>query len=261
MKFQILTLFPVFFESCLKIGILGRAIRTSLVTIELIDIKKFVKKGRADDYPFGGGDGMLLRYTPLKDAIESVKPLGKVIYLSAQGKKWSASLAKEYSQKYKTLTLICGRYGGVDSRFIRDFVDSEISIGDYILNGGETASLVLIESLSRFLEGFLGNTESSKKESFENSLLEGPRWTRPHHIKGHHLPDFVLSGHHEKIKTLYFYTSLLLTWLKRPDLLHNKKDLLNKIPKAEKTLIELPEKELEALGFSKKKNHLVLLKD
>ena len=260
MKFQILTLFPDLFESCLKVGILGRAIKKSLIKVELIDIKKFVKKGRADDYPFGGGDGLILRYAPLQQAIKSVKSHGKIIYLSAQGEKWSASLAKEYSQRHKTLTLLCGRYGGVDSRFIKDFVDVEISVGDYILNGGEVASLVVIESLSRYLEGFLGNTESSKKESFENSLLEGPRWTRPRHIRGHCLPDFVLSGHHEKIKTFYFYTSLLLTWLKRPDLLKGKTELLSQIPKAEKALSELSVKELEALGFSKQKNHLVLLK-
>lgn len=258
MKIQILTLFPEFFESCLKVGILSRAIKNSLLDIELVDIRKFTKKGRADDYPFGGGDGMLLRYKPLKEAIQTVSSLGRVVYLSAQGSKWSASKAKNYAKKYETLTLLCGRYGGVDSRFIKDFVDEEISIGDYVLNGGETAALVLIESLSRFLDGFLGNAESSKKESFENSLLEGPGWTRPRDIKGHFIPELIFSGKHKEIKEFRFYTSLLLTWLKRPDLLVGKENLLSRIPEAEKSLSKLSMKELEAIGFSKKQNSLVL---
>ena len=201
---------------------------------------------------------MLLCYEPLKGAIQSISSLGKVVYLSAQGSKWSASKAKDYSKKYKTLTLLCGRYGGVDSRFIKDFVEEEISIGDYILNGGETAALVLIESLSRFLDGFLGNAESFKRESFENSILEGPGWTRPRQIKGHFIPELIFSGKHKEIKEFRFYTSLLLTWLKRPDLLKEKKDLLNKLPEAEKVLSELPIKELEAIGLSKKQNRLIL---
>lgn len=258
MKFQILTLFPEFFESCLKVGLLGRAVKNSLIDIELIDIKKFVKKGRVDDYPFGGGDSMILRYEPLKEAIQSIKSRGKVLYLSAQGGKWSAEKARDYTKKYETLTLICGRYAGVDSRFIKDFVDEEISIGDYILNGGEAAALVLVESLSRFLDGFLGNTESSKNESFENSLLEGPGWTRPREIKGHCIPELIFSGKHEEIKQLRFYTSLLLTYLKRPDLLKGKEKLLSQLAEAENFLSKLPIKELEALGFAKKKNRLIL---
>ncbi len=261
MKFQILTLFPEFFESSFKAGILGRAIKNKLINIELIDIKKFVQKGRLDDYPFGGGDGMLICYEPLKEALQSVKNLEKVAYLSAQGKKWSAEKAKNYSKKYENLTLICGRYEGLDARFIKDFVDEEISIGDYILNGGETAALVLIESISRFLDGFLGNTESSKKESFECSLLEGPHWTRPRHIQGHYIPEVIFSGNHEKIKRFRFYTSLLLTHLKRPDLLEGKEELLKHLPEAEKSLSQLSLEELSSLGLSKRKSNLVLLKE
>ena len=258
MKFQILTLFPEFFKSCFQIGILNRSIKNSLISVDLVDIKQHTKKGRADDYPFGGGDGMILCYQPLKDSIKSLKPPGRVIYLSAQGEKWSATKAKDYSKKYKTLTLVCGRYGGVDSRFVQEFVDEEISIGDYILNGGESAALVLIESLSRFVNGFLGNKESSQNESFENSLLEGPLWTRPREIKGHSIPQLILSGNHEEIKKLRFYTSLMLTWLKRPDLLKGKEELLSKLSEAETALIQLPSEELSTLGFSKKKDHLIL---
>ncbi len=258
MKFQILTLFPEFFKSCLQAGILNRAIQKSLLTVDLVDIKKFAKNGRADDYPFGGGDGMLLRYQPLRDAFKSLKCPGRVIYLSAQGEKWSAQKAKGYSKKYQTLTLICGRYAGVDSRFVQEFADEEISIGDYILNGGETAALVLIESLSRFIGGFLGNEESSQNESFENSLLEGPLWTRPREIPGHFIPQLLFSGDHKQIKELRFYVGLLLTWLKRPDLLEGKEELLSQIPAVEKALSQLPLKELSALGFSKKNGRLAL---
>ena len=203
---------------------------------------------------------MLLCYDPLHKALKSILDPGRVIYLSAQGEKWTADKAKKYSKKYKNFTLICGRYGGVDSRFIQDFVDEEVSIGDYILNGGELASLVFIESLSRFLNGFLGNKESYRKESFEESLLEGPGWTKPRDIKGHKIPEIILSGHHAKIKKLRFYTSLLLTWLKRPDLLKGKTELLKKIHLAEKALKELAPEELKTLGFCKKRNSLLLYK-
>ena len=194
MKFHVLTLFPEFFESCLKVGLLNKAIQKRLLKIQVVDVKKFSKKGRADGYPFGGADGMLIAYEPLRKALKSVKKAGRVIYLSAQGEKWTFKKAKSFSKKYKNITLVCGRYGGIDSRFIQDFADEEISIGDYILNGGEVASLVLMESCSRFLKGFLGNEESYKKESLENSLLEGPSWTKPRNIRGHKLPEVILSG-------------------------------------------------------------------
>ena len=258
MKFQILSLFPEFFDSCLKVGLLGKAVKNSLIGVELIDIKKWAGKGRADDQIFGGGDGMLLRYPVLKSAMESIKQPGRVMYLSPQGEKWSAAKAKEYSKKYSHLTLICGRYAGVDSRFVKDFVHKEISVGDYVLNGGESAALVIIESLSRFLDGFLGNQESSQKESFEKLLLEGPSWTRPRHIPGHQIPEVFLSGHHAKIKKFRFYSSLLLTWLKRPDLLEGKELLLKKIPEAKTVLTRLSAEELKTLGFCKKQGSLVL---
>ena len=260
MKFNILTLFPEFFNSFLKTALLNKAIQKSLLEVQLVDIKQFSKKGRADDYPFGGGDGMLIAYEPLKKALKSIKNSGRRIYLSAQGEKWTARKAKAFSKKYKNITLICGRYEGVDARFIQDFVDEEISIGDYILNGGESAALVLIETCCRFLKGFLGNEESQKKESFEAGLLEGPSWTRPRTIKGHQLPSVILSGHHKKIEELRFYSSLMRTWLKRPDLLKGRAKLLKQTPKAEDYLKTLTKAELKALGFSKKGKSLALLK-
>ena len=261
MKFNILTLFPEFFHSCFKTALLNKAIDKSLLKINLVDIKRFSKKGRADDYPFGGGDGMLIAYEPLKKALQSVKKTGQVIYLSAQGNKWTAKKAKQFSKKYKTVSLICGRYGGVDSRFIQDFVDEEISIGDYILNGGESASLVLIESCSRFLKGFMGNKESHKKESFEDYLLEGPSWTQPRNIKGHKLPEVILSGHHKKIEEFQFYSSLITTWFKRSDLLEGQSQLLKQVQAGLAYLSALSKSELKSLGFSKKGNKLTLLKE
>ena len=258
MRFHILTLFPEFFESCLKVGLLNKAIQKRLLQVQILDVKKFSKKGRSDDYPFGGGDGMLIAYEPLKKTLKSIKEAGRVVYLSAQGEKWSFKKAKSFSEKYQNISLVCGRYGGVDSRFIQDFVNEEISIGDYILNGGESASLVLMESCSRFLKGFLGNEESYKKESFENSLLEGPSWTKPRNIKGHKLPEIILSGNHKKIEELRFYSSLMITWLKRPELLEGKTKLLKQIPIAETYLLALSEAELKTLGFLKKSKSLIL---
>ena len=260
MKFNILTLFPEFFNSCLKTALLNKAIQKSLLEVQLVDIKQFSKKGRADDYPFGGGDGMLIAYEPLKKALKSVKKAGRRIYLSAQGQKWTAQKAKTFSKKYKNVTLICGRYGGLDARFIQDFVDEEISIGDYVLNGGESAALVLMETCSRFLKGFLGNEESQKKESFEEGLLEGPSWTQPRNIKGHQLPSVILSGHHKKIEEMKFYSALMTTWLKRPDLLEGQTKFLKQIPKAENYLKTLPLGELKALGFSNQGKSLILFK-
>ena len=251
MKFQILSLFPEFFDSCLKVGLLARAIKKSLLSLELVDIKPFAHGGRADDYPFGGGDGLLIQYHPLKKALQSLKTPGRLIYLSPQGQSWSSHKARETAEKHKTLTLLCGRYGGIDARFIREFVDEEISIGDYVLSGGESAALVLIESLSRFLPGFLGNKESPEKESFEDGLLEGPSWTRPRDIKGHTVPSILFSGHHKKIQDFRFSVSLCLTQLKRPELLKGRADLLEQIPKAKRALRRLTAEELAALGLPK----------
>lgn len=225
-----------------------------------MDIKKFTEGGRADDYPFGGGDGMILRYSILQKALHSVSSPGRVIYLSAQGEKWSAKKAKDYAKKYSHFTFVCGRYSGIDARFVQDFVDEEISVGDYILNGGESASLVLIESLSRFIPGFLGNEESHQKESFENSLLEGPSWTRPRNIEGHKLPELIFNGHHQEIEKLRFYTSLVLTYLKRPDLLEGKSELLKQIPSAKKFLFQMSSEELKSLGLYKEKDQLLIFK-
>lgn len=260
MKFQILSLFPDFFQSCLQVGLLQKAIQKKIIKVDLIDIKKFTKKGRADDYPFGGGDSMLIAYEPLKKALKSIKKTGPVVYLSPQGQKWTAQKAKSFSQTHSHVSLLCGRYGGIDARFIREFVDEEVSIGDYVLNGGETASLVFIETCSRFIEGFMGNKESHQKDSFEDFLLESPSWTKPRLIKGHSIPEVILSGNHKKIKEFRYYSSLLLSWLKRPELVKQSPELLKDISLAQAHLKKLSKKELESLGLSLKGDELSLLK-
>lgn len=226
-KFNILTLFPDFFETVLSFGVLSQAIKKSLIDCHIIPIRSFAQA--VDDRPFGGGDGMVMSYLPLAQALESIKNKGRIIYLSPQGNKWNQVKAKYFSQM-KEVTLVCGRYAGVDSRWIHQYADEEISIGDYILSGGEPAALVLIDSISRYVDGVLGNPKSVKEESFEkNFLLEYPQWTRPKFIQGYKIPDVFFSGHHEKINQARYWLSLLRTKKRRPDLFENyfqKKDIV-----------------------------------
>lgn len=247
-KFQIITLFPDYFTSPLKEGLLGRAFKEGLMEVSFSNPRQFTRDGRVDDYPFGGGDSMILSYTPLKQSLESFTKKGYVVYPSPQGRPWSARKARIFAQ-HPLITFICGRYGGVDERFIRDCVDEEISLGDYILNGGEAAVLTLLESLSRFIPGVLGNEKSAEEESFEGlGLLEGPQWTRPQSIEGHQIPKVLFSGHHEKIKDFRFFASLVLTALKRPELIKDP-SLQQRLSKAQRELRTLSSEELRALGL------------
>ena len=235
---------------------IGKAIKKSIIEIDLVDIKSFSEKGRADDYPIGGGDSMILAYQPLKKAIQSFENRGHVVHPSPQGKLWNYQQAKDFSKKHSLVTFICGRYGGIDNRFIQDFVKEEISVGDYVLNGGETAVQVLIESCSRFLEAFMKNKDSYETDSFENTLLKSPQWTKPFLINGHQLPEVLLSGHHEKIKEFKEYSSLWITHLKKPELLKSRPDLLKKLPQALEYLKKLKPEELKALGLKKSEDKL-----
>lgn len=222
MKFNIFTLFPDFFKVPFSQGLLGKACQKDLIQCEVISIRKFATDsyGSVDDRPFGGGDGMVMSYEPLRSALHSISDPGYVVYLTPQGKRWDHSQARKWAEEKKTVSLICGRYAGVDSRFIDQYVDEEISIGDYVLSGGETAGLVILESVSRFIPGVLGCEDSSNNETFETDfLLEYPQWTRPKEIKSYKIPDVFFSGHHEKIKQARYYLSLLRTHLKRPELL------------------------------------------
>lgn len=219
MKFDVLTLFPEMFQA-IKQSILGRAEEKNLIQINLINIRDFSKDKhkKVDDTPYGGGAGMVMRADVVYDAYKSVQnENAKVIYLTPQGKKLDQKKVEELS-KEKHLILLCGHYEGIDQRVIDKIVDEEISIGDYVLTGGELPAMVLIDSVSRYVEGVLSES-STNEESFSQGLLEYPQYTRPETFKGVKVPEILLSGHHENIKKWREEKSLENTKLKRPDLL------------------------------------------
>lgn len=219
MKFDVLTLFPEMFEP-LKHSIIERASKQNLININLINIRDFSKDKhkKVDDTPYGGGAGMVMRADVVYDAYKSMQnENAKVIYLTPQGKKLDQKKVEELS-KEKHLILLCGHYEGIDQRVIDKIVDEEISIGDYVLTGGELPAMVLIDSVSRYVEGVLSES-STNEESFSQGLLEYPQYTRPETFEGVKVPEILLSGHHENIKKWREEKSLENTKLKRPDLL------------------------------------------
>ena len=225
MKINILTIFPEMFESVFSSSILGRAREQGLLEITLTDIRPFSesKHHNTDDYPFGGGAGMVMMYQPIRDAMASVTGdgfRGKRIYLSPRGRKLTTALARELA-KEEELVLLCGHYEGVDQRALDTCVDEEISIGDYILTGGELAAMVLTDCVARFIPGVLGSKESPEEESFSDGLLEYPQYTRPREIDGLAVPEVLLSGDHAKIRAWRRRESLLATLRFRPDLLES----------------------------------------
>ena len=222
MKFDVLTLFTEMFEP-LKHSIIERASKQNLININLINIRDFSKDKhkKVDDTPYGGGAGMVMKADVVYDAYKSVKhENSKVIYLSPQGKKLNQKKVEELS-KIENIILLCGHYEGVDQRVLDEIVDEEISIGDYVLTGGELPAMVLIDSVSRYVEGVL-NKESTKEESFSNGLLEYSQYTRPEIFLGKQVPEVLKSGNHKKIEEWRRNNSLLNTLKKRPDLLNEK---------------------------------------
>lgn len=224
MKIDILTLFPEFFSPLISWSIIGRAYEDNKIAINSINIRDFSqnKHRKVDDYPFGGGSGMVMKPEPIFDAINSVKNKNsRVIYLSPQGKKFNQELANELS-KEEHLILLCGHYEGIDNRIIEHYVDEEISIGDFVLTGGEIPAMLIIDAVVRLLPGVLRSDESFIDESHYNGLLEYPQYTRPREFEGHFVPDVLLSGNHQKIETWRKEEALKATLLKRPDLLEKK---------------------------------------
>ena len=222
-RINILTIFPEMFESFFSASILGRAREQGLIDIRTTDIRPFSnsKHHNTDDYPFGGGAGMVMMAQPILDAMKSVTaeyPSAKRIYLGPRGKKLTTSLARELAQE-KELILLCGHYEGVDQRALDACVDEEISIGDYILTGGETAAMVLVDCVARFIPGVLGSSDSPEEESFSDGLLEYPQYTRPRTLEGMEVPEILLNGDHAKIKAWRRRESLKATLKHRPDLL------------------------------------------
>ena len=233
-RVNILTIFPEMFESFFSASILGRAREQGLIDIRTTDIRPFSnsKHHNTDDYPFGGGAGMVMMAQPILDAMKAVTaeyPSAKRIYLGPRGKKLTTSLARELAQE-KELILLCGHYEGVDQRALDTCVDEEISIGDYILTGGETAAMVLVDCVARFIPGVLGSSDSPEEESFSDGLLEYPQYTRPRMLEGMEVPEILLNGDHAKIKAWRRRESLKATMKHRPDLLEtaplDEKDLI-----------------------------------
>ena len=219
MKFNVLTLFPEMF-SALDESIIGRGKEKGLIDINLINIRDFSKNKhkKVDDTPYGGGAGMVMEPTVVYDAYCSVKePNAKVIYMSPQGKTLNQQMVQDLA-KEENIILLCGHYEGIDQRVLDKIVDEEVSIGDYVLTGGELPAMVLIDSVSRYVEGVL-KEGSIQEESFTNGLLEYPQYTRPEIFLGKRVPEVLLSGHHENIKEWRKNQSIINTFLKRPDLL------------------------------------------
>ncbi len=223
MKFDILTLFPEMFSSPFQESILARAIEKGLIEVRTINIRDFAldKHRVVDDTPYGGGQGMVMKVEPIARAIEQVKseyPSARTIYLTPEGRPLNQEMVRQLATR-DHLVLLCGRYEGVDERARELFIDEEISIGDYVLTGGELAAMVLIDAVSRFLPGVLGSDRSAEEESFFHSLLEYPQYTRPSSFRGHDVPEVLLSGNHQAISLWRRREALKRTWLRRPDLL------------------------------------------
>lgn len=221
MKFDILTLFPEMFEGLSK-SIIGRAIEKGIIDINIIDIRNFSKDKhkKVDDTPYGGGAGMVIRPDVVYDAYKSISDNdAKVIYMSPQGKKLDQEKVENLS-KEKHIILLCGHYEGIDQRVLDEIVDEEISIGDYVLTGGEIPAMVLVDSVSRYVEGVL-TKESISEESFSNGLLEYPQYTRPEIFNDTKVPEILLTGHHENIRKWRRKESIKNTYFKRPKLLEN----------------------------------------
>lgn len=222
-QYFILTLFPEMMEQTLSHSILGRAQKEGLISIKAVNIRDYTcnKQKHVDDYPYGGGAGMLMQGQPIYDAYQSLMPQAagaRVVYLTPQGRTFTQSIAEEFSRE-ESLVFLCGHYEGIDERLIEEIVTDEISIGDFVLTGGELAAAAVIDAVSRLTPGVLGKEESFADESFSDGLLEYPQYTRPPVFMGREVPEVLLSGHHENVAKWRREQALLRTARKRPDLL------------------------------------------
>ena len=224
MKYNIITIFPELINAFANVGFIKHSLKKNIISINSIDLRKYTdnKHNRVDDKSYGGGPGMVLQYEPIAKSIKEIKDPGTVIYLSPQGETLTQSKLKTLSLK-NNLTILCGRYEGVDQRILDKFVDEELSLGDYVISGGETASMVLVEGISRLIPGVVEDIESIKRDSFQNGILDYPHFTKPEEIDDMKIPDVLISGNHEKIELWRKKQALGMTWLKRPDLLKNVK--------------------------------------
>jgi len=222
MKFDILTLFPDMFNEILGTSILGRAVATGRLEFNVVNIRDFAgnKHNRVDDYPYGGGAGMVMQVGPIRDAVHSLELENEipVIYLTPKGKRLNQKIVEDFA-KHDRIVLLCGHYEGVDQRVLETVVTEEISIGDYVLTGGELPAMILIDAVSRLQTGVLNKNESHEEDSFSNGLLEYPHYTRPSDFEGRVVPDVLLSGNHKLIDQWRLDESIKLTIERRPDLI------------------------------------------
>lgn len=224
MNYHVLTLFPEMIEQGLNTSILGKALDKDLITLEAINIRDYTtnKHHKVDDYPYGGGAGMVMQAQPIYDAYKAVeekigyKP--RVIYLTPQGKVFNQPMAQEFA-KEQDLVFLCGHYEGVDERVLEEIVTDEVSIGDYVLTGGELPAMVMIDAISRMISDVLHNDESAEFDSFHDNLLEYPQYSRPEVWNGKQVPPILLSGHHANVEKWRREQSLIRTAQRRPDLL------------------------------------------
>ncbi len=224
MNFNIITIFPVIFNTFKDIGFIKRAITNKILTINVINLRDFStnKHNKVDDKSYGGGPGMVLQFEPIYNAIKSIKTESIIVHPSPQGKTISQKKLLELSN-LKNITLLCGRYEGVDQRVIDNLVDEEISVGDYVVSGGEIPSMLIIEGVSRLLPGAVDDENSIKLDSYQDYLLDYPHYTRPEIINNKKVPDVLLDGDHEQILRWRRKQALGATWLKKPELLKNVK--------------------------------------
>lgn len=222
--FNFITIFPDLINNFLKYGLVSRAIEKKIIEINTIYLRDFSDDSnlRIDDKSYGGGPGMVMRYKPVEDALKSIKRKSYVIYLSPQGSKLDQYKISELT-KVQNLTFLCGRYEGYDQRVVDNLVDEQISLGDYVISGGELPSLILLEGITRLLPNVANDIDSILNDSFTDNLLDYPHYTRPESINGHEVPDVLLSGNHNEIAKWRRKQSLGITWKNRPDLLKNVK--------------------------------------
>jgi tRNA (guanine37-N1)-methyltransferase len=223
MQIVVCTIFPALFENFFSESLIGKAVDSGHLEFKVLNIRDFTrdKHLKVDDVTYGGGAGMVMTPAPLDATISKAHELfgnGHVVYLSPQGRVFNQKVAKELHDLNKPLVFVCGRYEGIDERVIKNYVDEEISIGDFVLNGGEIASMVIIETVFRLIPGVLGNSQSLDEESHASGLLEYPHYTRPQIYKGEEVPPILLSGHHAKIQQWRHLQSLKRTREKRLDL-------------------------------------------
>ena len=243
MNYHVLTLFPEMIEQGLRTSIIGRALADGTVTLETVNIRDHTqnKHGKTDDYPYGGGAGMVMQAQPVYDAYMAVrgnlKKEPRVIYVTPQGRVFNQAIARELAVE-EDLVFICGHYEGIDERVLDEIVTDHISIGDYVLTGGELPAMVMIDAISRMIPGVLHNMESAEDDSFGDGLLEHPQYTKPREYRGMNVPEVLVSGNHKLIELWKFREALLLTKKRRPDLFEDYIKSERSFSKDERKILE-----------------------